>query len=563
MTSQRHSLSSSGFPSAVALADGQSVDCSGWEGAWPVDCWSPRLVRAGGQSYRLYALGPAAWEELAAAVRARALVALAILAPIEIVEVGAGALVAATALPDAGPALPAPPAGNDELEHLAGLLDACRALGGVLSSLHAAGFTWPNFDPECLEWAGERTCITNLDLCAPRAGERAVPLPFSAAYAPPETCGPATDVFHLSAYAYYRLAGLLPRGFPGRGLPAFDFDFPPLRIYRPCLPVGIAPIFERGLARDPARRHLSVAELLSALEGAVTRARQRQASTVALAWDVGGATATGRAKEPLGRPNQDAFAVAEGPLVVVADGVSQSRVGSGDLASRTACSVLSGLAARLGAANEEETADALRAACLEASRAIVRQAQALGPLPRGARPEGSMSSTALVGAFREHAVSLANVGDSRAYLIAEGGVEQLTVDGDVRCVQLARGAAPEAVRALGADGQLLHSALGACERAPFGDLRASVERSAPHVAHWPLLPGDVVLFCTDGLIEEGAFLSAEEAAAVVRAAPDAPAWALAERLVALADERQRLPSPEEPAGHGDNITCVVVKASAT
>jgi serine/threonine protein phosphatase PrpC len=439
--------------------------------------------------------------------------------------------------------------------------------------LHEAGFVWLNFHPDHLERGATGAHVTNLDVRLFRGGEHTEGVPLAGLYSPPEVCescpeqiGPASDVFHLSAYAYYRLAGLLPYGFPGQGPEAFDFDFPPLRVYRPGLPVGIAPVLERGLAGDPAQRYPSIDAFLQALDEAITRAHLRQASATPLAFEVGGRTVTGRAKAALGRANQDAFVLARstgGPFVIVADGVTHARIGSGDLASQTTCAVLGNLVGCVPAvATEDEMHDLLRAGCLEASRAVLQRALALGPVPPGTSTSDLMSSTALIGAVHGGTLSLANVGDSRAYLLTARGAEQLTVDGDVSCVELALGAAPEEVRALGAEGQALYYCVGVCEPAPFGGMRCSIERSAPQVTHWQLLPGDVVVFCTDGLVEAGAFLTPAEVAGCVRANPGDSAEGLAERLVALADDRQRLPSPEEPDGFGDNITCVVMKVLA-
>src|SRR5262249_51520648 len=162
------------------------------------------------------------------------------------------------------------------------LLVACNRLQGAFRPLHEAGLVWVNFDPLALERSSDRVQITNLDLEVFRAGECPESLSVSPRYSPPEVCsfragriGPATDVFHLSLYAYYWLAGLLPHGFPGRGLEAFHFEIPPLRIYRPHLPSGIAPVLERGLARDPAERFPSTVELMLELWAAAQRAGLR------------------------------------------------------------------------------------------------------------------------------------------------------------------------------------------------------------------------------------------------------------------------------------------------
>jgi serine/threonine protein phosphatase PrpC len=387
---------------------------------------------------------------------------------------------------------------------------------------------------------------------------------------PVQDSGPPADVYHLCLRAYSCLAGLPPAGFPGAGPAAFDFDFPPLRVYRPHLPPGIAPVLARGLRRDPASGFATPADLLSALEDAVGQARRRKVAAVgALGYDLGGLTSAGRAKSARGLSNEDALwtrAAGPGtePFVVVADGVTHCRVGSGALASRIVCEELAALLPRLfaQAQTRHQRGSALESACVAASQAVVRQALALGRLPPDVEPRDLMSSTVLIGAVHEGGLSLACVGDCRAYLIAESGAEQLTVDGDLACVELAAGTPPEVVRAAGSQTRALYSCLGVCKTVSGRGFCCDVERSLPQVTHWRLLPGDVLLFCSDGLIEEGVFLEPPEVAALVSQLAHLPAQTIAERLVAVADERQRLPSPDEPQGHGDNITCVVLKVSA-
>ena len=50
-----------------------------------------------------------------------------------------------------------------------------------------------------------------------------------------------------------------------------------------------------------------------------------------------------------------------------------------------------------------------------------------------------MGSTLTVGWLQDHELSLANLGDSRAYLITADAIEQLTVDGDLASDLLSRG----------------------------------------------------------------------------------------------------------------------------
>jgi serine/threonine protein phosphatase PrpC len=564
------------LPAVVTLPDGRALDCSAWQGSWPTDCWAPLSCTHDAQPFRLYALNHGWWRELALEVRRRQAISLDVLAPIHVIPVGDGVVVAAEALPGAKAALDAAPEGV-ETAPLDRLLAECRVLVTALEVLHEVGLVWLHFDPTALLTDGPRLSIANLDLQVFPAGTCPDCLRLAPAWSPPEVCqfrgeriGPPTDVFHLGMYAYYRLAKLLPGGFPGQGIQAIDFELPPLRVYSPALPPGIAPVIHQALARDPEARFATVSEFLAALECAVASAREGPASTAAVVLEVAGLSVVGRMHTLTGQPNQDDHRILEpgehGLAVVVADGVSHARVGSGDLASRTACDTLAELLP--GALARSETPEHLRAALvscfLQASRAVLERALAEGPLPEGIDTCDLMSTTALVGVARGPALTLASAGDSRAYLVRDGVAEQLTVDGDVRCVQLARGIAPDEVRAQGADTGALYTCLGVGEPNEKGPapLRTCVERATPSVTHWQLLPGDVVVLCTDGLVEENLFLSPSDLADLVEAAADLPAAELARHLVEAACLCHRDASDWEPQGCGDDVTCVLIKVSA-
>jgi serine/threonine protein phosphatase PrpC len=560
------------LPAELSLGDGRVLDCSAWGGAWPLDASRPLAVVSAGRPYRLYALGPSCWPEASARVWARARTRLAVLPPVEVVPAAGGAVVVAAGS-SGRPALAAEESA-DEVERLHNALAACRALAAVLQPLHQAGLVWLNFDPDALQAGDAGPQIANLDLRLFAVGTRPTNMRPSPAYSPPEVhegpaerIGRATDVFHACAYLYYRLAGLLPAGFPGRGLAAFAFEFPPLRVYRPHLPAGVAPVLERGLAPDPRRRFPDLPALLDAFTDAVGRAARRCAARAAVRLDVGSATAGGRAHLAQGLPNQDAHAVLTlGPdrlLLLVADGVTHARVGSGEVASQAAVGVLGCcLPPALDAAGPPEVETALAAGCLQASRAILELARGVAPAGE-VDPADSMSSTVLIGLAEGNALTLACAGDSRAYLVADGRAEQLTVDGDVRCMALAAGVGPEDVRALGEEAGALYAALGAGEPAPGGGLRACVGRCTPQVSRWRLLPGDVVVLCTDGLVEEGAFLEPAELPGLVAGPGGQSAAAVAARLTAAARARHRDPSAAEPAGSGDDVTCVVLAVAGT
>jgi serine/threonine protein phosphatase PrpC len=123
---------------------------------------------------------------------------------------------------------------------------------------------------------------------------------------------------------------------------------------------------------------------------------------------------------------------------------------------------------------------------------------------------------------------------------------------------VARGTPPEQVQRMGVVSRALRSCVGGCTL-NNGQAEVLPESCEPTVSRWPVVPGDMIVLCTDGLIEEGFFLEPEVVAALLRKHRAEPATALAQRLVAAADAMQRLPSSTEPEGFGDNITCVVIK----
>jgi serine/threonine protein phosphatase PrpC len=170
-----------------------------------------------------------------------------------------------------------------------------------------------------------------------------------------------------------------------------------------------------------------------------------------------------------------------------------------------------------------------------------------------------MGTTLTVGWLQDRELSVANLGDSRAYLVTNDLVEQLTVDGDLASDLLARGATPEEVRELGVMARALRECIGGCITTESGEVTILIDSCTPKITRWPLLPGDIVVLCTDGLVEEGYFLEPENVAEIVREHRDRSAPELALMLVDAADALQRVPTILEPDGFGDNVSCVVVK----
>ncbi len=227
-----------------------------------------------------------------------------------------------------------------------------------------------------------------------------------------------------------------------------------------------------------------------------------------------GATSdVGRVREA----NEDSYLVAE-PLFVVADGMGGHI--AGDVASSTAVKVIEGGSSQLSS----EDPATLTKIISDANAAIWDKAQS-DPALRG------MGTTCTLVLVDEDRVHIAHVGDSRAYRLREGQLEQLTEDHTLvgRMVQEGRLSAEEAQHH--PQRSIITRALGVDEDVQV-DLD-TVELSA----------GDRLLICSDGL---SSMVEDDQIRDVLARETD-PQKA-ADGLVQLANE----------AGGDDNITVVVI-----
>ena len=603
--------------------------------AWPDDPVESFAVAITPSSrHRVRGVRPELWRLLGQNIRDRAALVCSALPQTTVLEISGGALL----FTETGEHAPTSPPTNE----VSAVLAECELLAVAMTALHSVGGVWFDFDPTAIEVRDGQARITNLDWRIVRFGEcPEYSARVSPQYSPPEVCGfraeqigTATDVFHLAMFAYYRLAGLGPCGFGGRGLEAFDFDVPTLRVFRRDLPCGIWPVLRRAVSTDPKQRPATPAELMAQLracgERVAAEIRQPDVSPEAsgktplgepevivqqpvsltarlLSWvkmmgrpfglrtlapvtaaapehaaNVGLLTIAGKLKSLQGMTNQDvadSYLVAvpsdgsdgarSRPVIIalVADGVSTARVGSGDRASLIARDtlrrVITEQCSALTAGQAADWPTILERACLEASRDILAAAIALPDWPAQTQDCDLMSTTALLAVLDGDQLHLANVGDSRAYIVSGDVVDQLTVDGDVAMTKLASGTPPEDVRELGTAGKALRFCLGAARADEAGSFVIEEDRCRPSLSVWRLNPDDIVVLCSDGLVEERVFLEPEELKQLVQEGRECSAQQLAESLVKEADSRQRLPSETEPNGCGDNISCVVLRSLAT
>ncbi|BCJ71975.1 hypothetical protein CS0771_15190 [Catellatospora sp. IY07-71] len=231
--------------------------------------------------------------------------------------------------------------------------------------------------------------------------------------------------------------------------------------------------------------------------------------------------AVARTDVGLVRENNEDSAYAGRRFVAVADGVGGSP--SGEVASQILIESLSPLEQDPA----ENGADALLAT-LAVANGRIRAAIDADPASDGM---GTTLTALLLGP--DHA-TLLHVGDSRAYLLREGRLSQLTVDDTLVQAMVERGLlSPEEARH--------HPHRSIITQAVQG------REFTPTVMALVLAPGDRLLLCSDGLSD----IVADEAIAEALAAPVDPG-ACADQLIKRA----------LTAGAPDNVTVVVADVTA-
>jgi len=236
--------------------------------------------------------------------------------------------------------------------------------------------------------------------------------------------------------------------------------------------------------------------------------------------------------------NEDSYGAApELNLFVLSDGMGG--LACGEVASRLAVKTVlaksrAGVAGSPAASNGgfdpgmPAESNRLGSAIRAANDAIYRAAQ-------NKEDSQQMGATVVAVRFVGERMSLAHVGDSRAYRLRAGHLEQLTRDHSFVAEQVRQGRMTEQEAGNSGLQNVLIRALGTS---------AEVEVD---VSEELVLADDTVLLCSDGLTRE---LTDAQIAAVLGECSEAQE--AAERLVDLAKQ----------AGGGDNITAIVIRRAS-
>lgn len=222
-------------------------------------------------------------------------------------------------------------------------------------------------------------------------------------------------------------------------------------------------------------------------------------------------TDTGKRREI----NQDAYGSAEvgqGTLLVVCDGMGGHL--AGEVASKLAVETIIATFQP-----GDDPAVGLCHAFVTANQRVYDEGR------------GSMGTTAVAAFFWHNTLYVANVGDSRAYLVREGQIRQLTHDHSLIGDQVAAG-------------------LLTAEEARASTIRNIITRAIGYLGHVevdlfrePLLPGDTIVLSTDGM---HGLLTDDEIAAIASMHP-------------LDVATRRLVDEANARGGPDNITVMIAQ----
>jgi PPM family protein phosphatase len=216
-------------------------------------------------------------------------------------------------------------------------------------------------------------------------------------------------------------------------------------------------------------------------------------------------------------------------VFAVADGLGGHQ--GGEVASAAAVEPLAALDGR-EFAEPGEAAEALTAAIREGNAAILERAAG----DPGLWGMGTTVTAAAALAGDRH-LQLAHVGDSRAYLLRDGSLEQLTTDHTVVGELVRRGRLTPEQAAIHPERSILTRAVGLDPRVPV-DTPDPVE----------LRDGDQVLLCSDGLTEA---VDEDQIAELLSAADDGDAAC------------RSLIDAANAAGGPDNITVILLRAGGS
>ncbi|MBR4985304.1 MAG: protein phosphatase 2C domain-containing protein [Proteobacteria bacterium] len=318
---------------------------------------------------------------------------------------------------------------------------------------------------------------------------------------PPEYFGfmrqrmePRQGVYVIGALAYFLVAG---ERVPTCEAIGYDVAIEP-RAFNPIFPIGWDEIIHKALQPNPDLRFPNIAVFMNALQDALNVMMERFSSRVPLCYDASVDTHIGITKKLRCPINQDAVflqmtADMRRMLIVVADGVSTSTYGSGDIASH----MLTDVAGEFWTDHIEHIEDLnavseiqkiLNTANDRISQYILDRYADLSPAS-----SECMGSTALVAIIDNGVLTLGSIGDSRAYIIRDDSMSCITRDHNLFTIGIINGLPVEMCASHPHAGSLVQC-LGYSDATEDSEL-------AFDIFSMHLIPGDTFMMTTDGILD--------------------------------------------------------------
>ncbi len=329
-------------------------------------------------------------------------------------------------------------------------------------------------------------------------------------YTPPEflsegKIGKFSDVFSLAATLFY----MITKAQPFNHLHFPNPTIPTPRVFEKEFPIGLDPVILKALAPNYRERYSDIERFFSDFQTAYRDVKERRAiDRKALKFSFGYDIHIGVNKGLRNPVNQDALFWRYDPqsgkgIFLIADGVTHCSYGSGDLASsilvestKKHWQLLKGDEKFLKTPTTRQQRQKIIQSILDSANSAIADYVNEYYEKVDGYVEDVMGTTCVLAFLDANQLTLANLGDSRAYLKTETYIAQITIDHDYLTAQLQTGCDFQTAYSMKMT-NLITKCVGACEK--DDNLKVYPQHLQPDFFDINLKGGDSVLMCSDGL----------------------------------------------------------------
>ena len=305
------------------------------------------------------------------------------------------------------------------------------------------------------------------------------------------------SVYVMGAMAYYLIANTNP---PVCEAMNYDVALMP-RVYQTSFPIGWDEIIMKALSPNPLNRFKSPDDFLDALKHNLEWMQLRNTYDGPYLYDAAVDTHIGIGKRLRCPVNQDAVFIRQSEdgqriLLVVGDGVSTSTYGSGDIASGLLIDAAHETWYQDIENVEDLNAEVIVTTILERANHAICQYIRDKFADESPTSAECMGTTALIALIDKGMLTLASIGDSRAYIIRDDCMSCITRDHNLFTVGIINGIPADTCAVHPHAGSLVQC-LGYYEENEENEREAL----AFDIYSFRLLPGDNLMLTTDGILD--------------------------------------------------------------